>query len=160
MLYSQEVQGAIGSCSQAGVAQLVEHLICNQRVGGSNPSASSTQSGHPVHVGAPNAVCGSVLARGELNKRLDRWLSGQKHRAVNPSPLGATEVRILPCPPLGFGSIGFWADVAQMVERVLGKDEVTSSILVIGSRSNSAKSRTIQDFKRWRKRNSTAASRT
>jgi hypothetical protein len=26
---------------QAGVAQLVEHLICNQRVGGSNPSASS-----------------------------------------------------------------------------------------------------------------------
>src|SRR5712691_10007195 len=26
----------------AGVAQLVEHLICNQRVGGSTPSASST----------------------------------------------------------------------------------------------------------------------
>ena len=28
---------------QAGVAQLVEHLICNQRVGGSNPFASSTK---------------------------------------------------------------------------------------------------------------------
>ena len=27
----------------AGVAQLVEHLICNQRVGGSIPSASSTR---------------------------------------------------------------------------------------------------------------------
>jgi hypothetical protein len=27
--------------SEAGVAQLVEHLICNQRVGGSIPSASS-----------------------------------------------------------------------------------------------------------------------
>ena len=26
----------------AGVAQLVEHLICNQRVGGSNPSAGSS----------------------------------------------------------------------------------------------------------------------
>ena len=26
--------------SEAGVAQLVEHLICNQRVGGSIPSAS------------------------------------------------------------------------------------------------------------------------
>ena len=25
----------------AGVAQLVEHLICNQRVGGSSPSAGS-----------------------------------------------------------------------------------------------------------------------
>ena len=29
---------------RAGVAQLVEHLICNQRVGGSNPFASSTYS--------------------------------------------------------------------------------------------------------------------
>src|ERR1700676_5287406 len=29
--------------SRAGVAQLVEHLICNQRVGGSNPSASSAK---------------------------------------------------------------------------------------------------------------------
>ena len=30
--------------SEAGVAQLVEHLICNQRVGGSIPSASSTKN--------------------------------------------------------------------------------------------------------------------
>ena len=30
--------------SEAGVAQLVEHLICNQRVGGSIPSASSTRN--------------------------------------------------------------------------------------------------------------------
>lgn len=30
-------------CGQAGIAQLVEHLICNQRVGGSNPFASSSQ---------------------------------------------------------------------------------------------------------------------
>jgi hypothetical protein len=29
------------TCLTAGVAQLVEHLICNQRVGGSNPFASS-----------------------------------------------------------------------------------------------------------------------
>ena len=29
---------------RAGVAQLVEHLICNQRVGGSNPSTGSTSS--------------------------------------------------------------------------------------------------------------------
>ena len=27
---------------RAGVAQLVEHLICNQTVGGSNPLAGST----------------------------------------------------------------------------------------------------------------------
>ncbi len=30
----------------AGVAQLVEHLICNQRVGGSSPFASSTAGEH------------------------------------------------------------------------------------------------------------------
>ena len=30
--------------SAAGVAQPVEHLICNQRVGGSNPFASSSLS--------------------------------------------------------------------------------------------------------------------
>ena len=32
----------IGARSRAGVAQLVEHLICNQAVGGSNPFASSS----------------------------------------------------------------------------------------------------------------------
>jgi hypothetical protein len=32
----------ISGVGRAGVAQLVEHLICNQRVGGSNPFASST----------------------------------------------------------------------------------------------------------------------
>ncbi len=35
----------------AGVAQLVEHLICNQRVGGSNPFASSTLRGSGVGSG-------------------------------------------------------------------------------------------------------------
>ena len=30
----------------AGVAQLVEQLICNQQVGGSSPSTSSTLRGH------------------------------------------------------------------------------------------------------------------
>ena len=33
---------AVSAVGRAGVAQLVEHLICNQRVGGSNPFASST----------------------------------------------------------------------------------------------------------------------
>ena len=32
--------GIFSRFNWAGVAQLVEHLICNQRVGGSNPSAS------------------------------------------------------------------------------------------------------------------------
>ena len=40
-----EPGGRISGSFYAGVAQLVEHLICNQRVGGSNPFASSTHSG-------------------------------------------------------------------------------------------------------------------
>ena len=33
------------TCGNAGVAQLVEQLICNQQVGGSSPSTSSTPFG-------------------------------------------------------------------------------------------------------------------
>ena len=32
------------TAKNAGVAQLVEQLICNQQVGGSSPSASSTMN--------------------------------------------------------------------------------------------------------------------
>ncbi len=39
ILYAVEVKSA---ALDAGVAQLVEQLICNQQVGGSNPSTSST----------------------------------------------------------------------------------------------------------------------
>jgi hypothetical protein len=40
----------------AGVAQLVEHLICNQRVGGSNPFASSKIEGSRLGLAAPGAI--------------------------------------------------------------------------------------------------------
>ena len=50
------------------------------------------------------------------------------------------------------------ADVAQLAERVLGKDEVSSSILDIGSREHFSHER--EDLETWPKRNSTAASRT
>src|SRR5437870_4481300 len=43
---------------EAGVAQPVEQLICNQRVGGSNPFASST---------------GSAMAGRALRLRRERW---------------------------------------------------------------------------------------
>ena len=52
----------------AGVAQLVEQLICNQQVGGSNPSASSiffNRLGLKVFVSPARYVpemCGTVLA--------------------------------------------------------------------------------------------------
>ncbi len=46
------LQGAVGwklKAVWAGVAQLVEHLICNQRVGGSNPFVSSRSQPAPDH---------------------------------------------------------------------------------------------------------------
>ncbi len=45
---------------RAGVAQLVEHLICNQRVGGSNPFASSTDRPRRVKFRRASFYRGSV----------------------------------------------------------------------------------------------------
>src|SRR5882762_769777 len=48
--------------SGAGVAQLVEHLICNQRVGGSIPSASSTRK-----------FCGGARRSESCSKKRTGW---------------------------------------------------------------------------------------
>jgi hypothetical protein len=74
---------------------------------------------------------------GDAENELDRWLSGQKQRAVNPSPIGLRRFESFPVHHLSISR----AVVAQLVERVLGKDEVTSSILVIGSSLRSALAR-------------------
>ena len=39
------------ACGCAGVAQLVEQLICNQQVGGSSPSTSSTSRFQKLNMG-------------------------------------------------------------------------------------------------------------
>ena len=62
---------------QAGVAQLVEQLICNQQVGGSNPSTSSTKP-RQVHT--------------------EEYPSGQRGQTVNLLAM-PTMVRIHPPPP-------------------------------------------------------------
>ena len=43
-MHSRDAPVIIGIFGCAGVAQLVEQLICNQQVGGSSPSTSSTTS--------------------------------------------------------------------------------------------------------------------
>ena len=80
---------------QAGVAQLVEQLICNQQVGGSNPSTSSNNVLPYQFVTVDSRV---ALAQ---NTRLDFWEgfpSGQRGQTVNLLVL-PSEVRILPPPP-------------------------------------------------------------
>ena len=54
---SAKIDTAVGT---AGVAQLVEQLICNQQVGGSNPSTSSTISYGGIPERSNGADCKSV----------------------------------------------------------------------------------------------------
>src|SRR5215472_497019 len=114
--------------NQAGVAQLVELLICNQAVGGSNPFASSSPPEHREEFGCtacqefflasvrqPTAI---VLTRrnfgessaGTLGERILRRKPGRQSRAqvaewlmaadCKSAAQRATEVRILPCAPV------------------------------------------------------------
>ena len=50
------------TAKNAGVAQLVEQLICNQQVGGSNPSTSSTISYGGIPERPNGADCKSVVS--------------------------------------------------------------------------------------------------
>ncbi len=68
----------------AGVAQLVEQLTCNQQVGGSIPSASSTLFGFV-------RVFGFIRIGG-----VPEWPKGSDCK----SDAKASQVRILPPPPL------------------------------------------------------------
>src|SRR3989442_5353148 len=80
---------------QAGVAQRVEQLICNQRVGGSNPFASSSPRERAF-------VCKVAVLRGRVSRTAAH--SWGDSRAVKGSRLYicrrcASEVRILLSPP-------------------------------------------------------------
>ena len=106
----------------AGVAQLVELQPSKLDVTGSNPVARSTRgAGRPWRPLAGGAGAGS-------------WGRARGDRLA--------ERRSLPRSERGFQGVrrrtrwhDDYAHVAQSVERVLGKDEVTSSILVVGSRN-------------------------
>ena len=95
----------------AGVAQLVERQPSKLNVEGSNPFSRSVllERGHPP--GPPAIVLGGGGAGDPKESR-----------------------RVWPREPSArFAPMFRSAHLAQLVERVLGKDEVTSSILVVGS---------------------------
>ena len=114
-------------CVRAGVAQSVEQLICNQPVGGSNPSASSI-----VVEGCPS---------GQREQTVN--LPAYAFEGSNPSPSTTragiaqlverqpSKLNVAGSSPVSRSSR---AHVAQLVERVLGKDEVTGSNPVAGSK--------------------------
>ncbi len=88
----------------ASVAQPVEQLICNQRVGGSNPFAGSEIESRPGLIGKTG---------------MGRYQSGQMGRAVNPlrKRFGGSN----PSLPI------FDAGIAQLVERQPSKLNVAGS---------------------------------
>ena len=73
--------GQLGKCEFAGVAQLVEQLICNQQVGGSSPSTSSIFCDNPV-------ICAAIaISRVRYEKqiqygRVPEWPKGADCKSV------------------------------------------------------------------------------
>src|SRR5262245_21518102 len=70
------------TATRAGVAQLVEHLICNEAVGGSSPFASSPLSS-PGGAGFSASPLGGVPER---PKGADCKSAGDAFEGSNPSP--------------------------------------------------------------------------
>ena len=133
----------------AGVAQSVEQLICNQQVAGSSPITSSSLIIYMLE-GFPS---------GQREQTVNLPAEPTEVRILPPPP-GIFEVEIggsssvarasaFQAEGRGFESrfplqvfikkgqkvniLKDYAHVAQLVEHILGKDEVTSSILVVGS---------------------------
>jgi hypothetical protein len=142
----------------AGVAQLVEQRICNPQVKGSSPLASSS-SARPG--GSSLAQIKNRAGVAERPMAADCKSAGQRPTVVRihpPAPFCSlicgsnSGVESQPSKLLVAGSIPVSrsivtsclerAHVAQMVEHVLGKDGVTSSILVVGSSLKSMVHRT------------------
>ena len=104
---SQKLLTRIPSLSKtrAGLAQLVEQLICNQQVGSSSPPAST-----------------KLIQRGEIPE----WPKGTDCKSVG-SAFGGSN------PPLPTICRFNFGPGSSVVERFLGKEEVGSSILLPGS---------------------------
>ncbi len=91
---------------------MVESQPSKLLVAGSIPVSRSIDLPREVH--DASGVASGGQSRCHANGASVQWRTGRE------APCGRSE----------------HADVAQLAERVLGKDEVTSSILVIGSRGN------------------------
>ena len=105
--------GAYTSRPSAGLAQLVEHLIRNEGVGGSNPSAGTT------HPDSPEFLCGIRLA-----------VPGQASRAL-PAPPSVNSA-----PPVsgGLPLVGrFLADAVELIDIFAGVGRVRSCTGAKGS---------------------------
>ena len=140
----------------------VERLPCKQRVGGSNPLASSSRFGRlgSIRLGSgryPSGQRGQTVnllahAFGGSNPPLPTNCGNSSAVERQPSKLGVAGSNPVSRSTVTGGACTAWtagglsemrvavdfnAHVAQSAERVLGKDEVSGSIPDMGSISNS-----------------------
>ena len=131
-------------------SSMVEQLICNQQVAGSSPIASSVEQ-------CPNAMDSSLGRVPERSKGTDCKSVATGFEGSNPSPSTAASqhgainhfagvAQLVELQPSKLDVAGSRpvsrstpthltpAHLAQLAEHVLGKDEVTRSIRVVGSR--------------------------
>ena len=147
----------------AGVAQSVEHLFCKQVVRGSSPRVSSGARLRAARVSKVSESCPSgqreqavnlpayayAGSNPALSTNLSRGTTRRSARFPRPGVRQAGVAQLVERQPSKLnveGSNPFsrshrqafvtetTAHLAQLVEHVLGKDEVTSSILVVGSK--------------------------
>ena len=128
-------------------SSMVEQLICNQQVAGSSPIASSV-------VQCPNELDSSLGRVPERSKGTDCKSVATGFEGSNPSPstaamtgdefagvaqlveLQPSKLDVAGSRPVSRSNPAHLtsAHLAQLAEHVLGKDEVTRSIRVVGSR--------------------------
>ena|GEM_PF-351105 len=150
--------GRISTNSFAGVAQLAEQLICNQQVAGSSPIAGSRyvvefpsgQREQTVNLSSYDFGSSNLPSTTRLEcKGCRRQKAVEELRRIcgNSSMARASAFQAEGCefesrfplhstsfvPPPFLRKFYGEAHVAQSAERVLGKDEVSSSILLVGS---------------------------
>ncbi len=85
---------------RAGVAQLVEQLICNQPVGGSNPFASPTIG--TALLTTPDDALERQTAMRSASREWSVGVVAKRSNAAGckPAGLAPSKVRILPAPPI------------------------------------------------------------
>ncbi len=141
--------GEAASPSSAGVAQLVEHLFCKQVVAGSSPIVSSWFSKKPVRFGGlPEWPKGADCKSAGVSLR---WFEpttlhrvkrreGCGSSSVGRASVFQTECRRfepgLPLRPERVTTLYGSRPGSSVVEHLLGKEEVVSSNLILGSKSS------------------------
>ena len=125
-------------------SSMVEQLICNQQVAGSSPIASSVvNSSGRVPERSKGTDCKSVATGFEgSNPSPSTAVSMAVSMMVGANNESAGVAQLVELQPSKLDVAGsrpvsrsHLAHVAQLAEHVLGKDEVTRSIRVVGSRS-------------------------